>query len=115
MSELKLLTDRVLAFRDERDWKQFHNPKDLALSLVLESAELLELFQWKDAAAVQEIASMERAALSDELADILYYVLLLAHELDIDLSHALVSKLAKNAEKYPVDKARGSNKKYTEF
>ncbi len=115
MSDLKALTDAVLAFRDERDWKQFHNPKDLALSLVLESTELLELFQWKDAAAAQQVASTQRAALSDELADILYYVLLMAHELDIDLPGALVTKLAKNAKKYPADKARGSNKKYTEL
>lgn len=115
MSEMKVLTDEVLAFRDEREWKQFHNPKDLALSLVLESTELLELFQWKDAAGVQEVVSRERTALSDELADILYYVLLMAHELDIDLPKALMSKLAKNAEKYPAHKARGSNKKYTEL
>ena len=115
MSELKTLAKMVVAFRDERDWKQFHNPKDLALSLVLESAELLEVFQWKDAAATQLTASTRKAALSDELADVFYYVLLMAHELEIDLPQALVSKLGKNADKYPADKAKGSNKKYTEL
>jgi len=115
MSELKKLAENVVAFRDERDWKQFHNPKDLALSLVLESTELLEIFQWKDAAATQLIASTQKAALSDELADVLYYVLLMAHDLEIDLPQALIAKLGKNAKKYPTDKAKGSNKKYSEL
>lgn len=115
MLELKTLAEKVVAFRDERDWKQFHNPKDLALSLMLESSELLELFQWKDAAATEQVASTQKTALSDELADVLYYLLLMAHDLDIDLSQALIAKLAKNAEKYPADKARGSSKKYTEL
>jgi NTP pyrophosphatase (non-canonical NTP hydrolase) len=115
MTELKALAEKVVAFREERDWKQFHNPKDLALSLVLESAELLEIFQWKDAAATQQVASTHKAALSDELADVLYYVLLMAHDLEIDLPQALVAKLAKNAEKYPLERAKGSNKKYTEL
>lgn len=94
MSELRMLASQVVAFRDEREWKQFHNPKDLALSLVLESAELLEIFQWKDAAATQQAASTQKAALSDELADVLYYVLLMAHDLEIDLPQALIAKLA---------------------
>ena len=115
MSELKTLAEKVVVFRVDRDWKQFHNPKDLALSLMLESAELLELFQWKDADATEQVAAAQKTALSDELADVLYYVLLMAHDLNIDLSQALTAKLAKHAEKYPVDKARGSNKKYTEL
>lgn len=105
----------VTQFRDERDWKQFHNPKDLALSLMLESSELLELFQWKDAVATAQIASTQKTALSDELADVLYYVLLMAHDLEINLPEALIGKLVKNAKKYPIGKARGSNKKYTEL
>jgi dCTP diphosphatase len=115
MSDLKSLTRQVLQFRDERDWKQFHNPKDVALSLVLESAELLELFQWKDGEAIRETATRRNAELADELADVLYYTLLMAHELNIDLASALTSKLAKNAEKYPTGKAKGSSKKYTEL
>lgn len=115
MSDLKALAAKVVAFRDERDWKQFHNPKDLALSLMLESAELVELFQWKDAAATERTALTQKTELSDELADVLYYVLLLAHDLNVDLPQALATKLEKNAAKYPIDKARGSNKKYTEL
>lgn len=115
MSEIKLLTERIVAFRDERDWKQFHNPKDLALSLSLEAAEVLEIFQWKSGAEVQATSRDRKADLSDELADVLYYVLLMAHDLDIDIETALRAKLARNAEKYPVEKARGSSKKYTEL
>jgi NTP pyrophosphatase (non-canonical NTP hydrolase) len=115
MSQLKALTEKVVAFRDEREWKQFHNPKDLALSMLLESAELLELFQWKDAAATQNVATTKKDALADELADVFYYSLLMSHDLGIDLHQALIDKLAKNAAKYPAEKARGSNKKYTEL
>ena len=115
MSDLKALAKQVVAFRDERDWKQFHNPKDVALSLMLESAELLELFQWKDGKAIQETATLRSAELADELADVLYYTLLMAHDLNIDLAAALTAKLTKNAEKYPAEKAKGSNKKYTEL
>ncbi|NPC54272.1 nucleotide pyrophosphohydrolase [Caenimonas soli] len=115
MPDLKVLAEQVVAFRDERDWKQFHNPKDVALSLMLESAELLEHFQWKNGEAIQETAMHRRAELADELADVLYYTLLMAHDLNIDLSTALTKKLAKNAEKYPTEKAKGSNKKYTEL
>ena len=115
MSDLQVLAKQVVAFRDERDWKQFHNPKDVALSLMLESAELLEHFQWKNGEAVQETAMHRRVELADELADVLYYTLLMAHDLNIDLATALTEKLTKNAEKYPTEKAKGSNKKYTEL
>ena len=83
MPDLKVLAEQVVAFRDERDWKQFHNPKDVALSLMLESAELLEHFQWKNGEAIQETAMHRRAELADELADVLYYTLLMAHDLNI--------------------------------
>jgi NTP pyrophosphatase (non-canonical NTP hydrolase) len=112
---MKSLTEHILAFRDERDWKQFHNPKDLALSLSLEAAEVLEVFQWKSGAEVDAVCHDRKADLSDELADVLYYTLLMAHDLGIDLESALLAKLAKNAEKYPIEKARGSSKKYTEL
>lgn len=115
MADLDELTRAVLRFRDERDWKQFHNPKDVALSLMLEAGELLELFQWQDAAQVAETARARKAELADELADVLCYTLLMAHELGIDLAEALPAKLAKNAIKYPVDKARGSSSKYSEL
>jgi dCTP diphosphatase len=113
MNELERLTAAVLQFRDERDWKQFHNPKDVALSLLLEAGEVLEIFQWKDAAGVAEAAQARRDDLADELADVLCYTLLMAHDLGIDLSAALAAKLRKNAEKYPVDRARGSSSKYS--
>lgn len=114
-SGMKSLTEHILAFRDERDWKQFHNPKDLALSLSLEASEVLEVFQWKSGAEVDAVCHDRKDDLSDELADVLYYTLLMAHDLDIDLESALLAKLAKNAEKYPIEKARGSSRKYTEL
>jgi NTP pyrophosphatase (non-canonical NTP hydrolase) len=115
MADLKILTQKVVEFRDERDWAQFHNPKDLALSLTLEATEVLEIFQWKEAQAITETAKDKRQEIANELADVLYWTLLMAHELKIDLSSALESKLAANAKKYPVEKAKGSNKKYTEL
>lgn len=113
--DLHSLTDKILAFRDARDWKQFHNPKDLAAGLAIEAAELQELFLWKNPAEVAEAVSKKRERISDELADVAYYVLLLSHELDIDITEALTAKLAKNAAKYPVDKAKGSHAKYDEL
>lgn len=115
MSPLADLTSRIVAFRDERDWQQFHNAKDLALSLSLEAAEVLELYQWKTGAAIDAVATERRQDLADELADVLYYTLLMAHDQGIDLAAALRDKLRRNAEKYPVEKAKGSSKKYTEL
>jgi NTP pyrophosphatase (non-canonical NTP hydrolase) len=115
MDELKSLAAKVIEFRDEREWKQFHNPKDVALSLVLEAAELLEHFQWKSPKEVAAHLKSHNAEVGQELADILYWVLLLAHDLEIDLADAVVKKLALNAAKYPVKKAKGSNKKYTQL
>lgn len=99
-------------FRDERDWRQFHNPKDVALSISLEAAELLELFQWSGA-AVDVPARREQMA--QELADILIYCVAFADATGIDIPAAMESKLALNARKYPADKARGSAKKYDEL
>lgn len=115
MSQLNDLTQKIVAFRDERDWQQFHNAKDLALSLTLEAAEVLELYQWKTGPAIEAVATERHQALADELADVLYYTLLMAHDQGIDLEAALLDKLRRNAEKYPVDKAKGSSKKYTEL
>ncbi len=115
-SEIEQLTDKVLAFRDERDWKQFHNSKDLALSLVLEATEVLEIFQWKqDQAAISAVAHDRKQDLADELADVFCYTLLMANDLGIDLGEALKAKIDKNNAKYPLDKAKGSDKKYTEL
>lgn len=115
MSDLTSLTQKVVEFRDDRDWAQFHNPKDLALSLTLEAAEVLEVFQWKDGAAIAEVASARKLDIAHELADVLYWTLLMAHDLGIDLASALDSKLAINADKYPVDRVKGSSKKYSEL
>ena len=115
MSSINALTEKIVAFRDARDWKQFHNPKDLAAGLANEAAELQEIFLWKKPDEVEEAVSQKREHISDELADITYYALLLAHDLNIDLSQALTAKLVKNAAKYPIEKAKGSHVKYDEL
>ena len=105
----------VLKFREARDWKQFHNPKDQALSLCLEAAELLELMQWRNGAELEKHLRAHRDRVGEELADVLGWILLLAHDLRIDLADAFRRKIALNEQKYPVEKARGSAKKYTEL
>lgn len=115
MSDIKRLTQKILDFRNERDWGQFHKPKDVALSLMLEAAEVLELFQWKSDEEVKKFAAEHKEAFRDELADVLYWVLLLAHDLDIDIVDAMEQKIKKNALKYPVEKARGKSTKYTDL
>lgn len=101
------LTSKIIRFRDERNWRQFHNAKDLAISLSLEASELLELFQWKQN---DEVVKENLEGIKDELADVLYYVLLMSHDVGIDIEEALESKLRKNERKYPIEKAYGSNK-----
>ena len=103
---------KALAFRDEHDWAQFHNPKDLAISISLEASEPLECFQWSGSDLE---ASKNRDAMIDELADVVNYSILLADRLGIDLLKAVNDKIDKNAAKYPVDKARGTSRKYTEL
>jgi len=109
------LTKLAIAFRDERDWKQFHNPKDMALSLMLEAAEVIELMQWKSGQELQAHLLARREALADELSDVLYWVLTIAHDFQIDMARAFVEKLKKSAKKYPVEKSRGRSSKYTEL
>lgn len=115
MSDFLALTAELKAFRDARNWQQFHSLRNLITSLNLEAAELLELTQWKSDAEVEALpadpASAE--ALRDECADVLLYLLLIADSAGIDLAVAARDKLAKNAAKYPVDKAYGSRAKYT--
>jgi NTP pyrophosphatase (non-canonical NTP hydrolase) len=115
MRDLRELQKKIIEFRDVRDWKQFHNPKDIAISLVLEASELLEHFQWKDKPEVERHISKNIDEVSDELADVFYWVLLLAYDLKIDLPAALNKKMKKNAAKYPVKKAKGNHKKYTDL
>ncbi|OGR43841.1 MAG: nucleotide pyrophosphohydrolase [Elusimicrobia bacterium GWA2_61_42] len=113
MKTINDLTKKIIAFRDARDWKQFHNPKDVAISLALEAAELLEHFQWKNPEEIARHVKARKLEVSEELADVLYWVLLLAHDLDIDLGSAAEKKLLKNAKKYPVAKSKGRHTKYT--
>jgi NTP pyrophosphatase (non-canonical NTP hydrolase) len=114
--EFRRLRDEAVAFRDERDWKQFHAPKDLALGCAIEAAELAELFLWKKegevATAMGEPGFRER--LSDEMADVLLFLLYLSDASGIDLPEAARAKLQKNAAKYPADRFRGSARKYDE-
>ena len=115
MSDLQRLTEDIVAFRDARDWKQFHNSKDCAISLSLEASELLEHFQWKNKEEVKEYIETNKSDIGEELADVLYWVLLMSHDLNINIVNALENKMVKNAEKYPIDKAKGKSNKYTEL
>ena len=109
------LTARINAFRDERDWAQFHNPKDMAISVSIEAAELLEHFQWKTPAQCEAHVAAHRGEIADEIADVAIYLFELADGLGIALDEAMLAKLEKNAVKYPVAKAKGSIKKYSEL
>jgi NTP pyrophosphatase (non-canonical NTP hydrolase) len=114
---MKALTKTLLDFRDERNWAQFHTLRNLIVSLNLEAAELLELTQWKSDTEMTVLADdpAVHEALSDECADILLYLLLIADNAGIDLETAARNKLAKNAAKYPVEKCYGSSRKYTQL
>ena len=104
--------EQVLKFRDDRDWKQFHNPKDLAISISLEAAELLEIFQW----SAEDIWCEEKKEkIREELADVLNYCILMADACRLDMDEIIREKVRKNAEKYPVEKAYGSKEKYMEL
>ena len=115
MSDLDDLRDRLRAFAAERDWDQYHNPKNLAMALGVECAELMEHFQWLTADESAAVMSGRRPAVEEELADILLYLVRLADKLDVDLPAAARAKLAKNAEKYPVHLSKGSAAKYHEL
>lgn len=116
MRDLQALTDAANAFRDERDWRQFHLPKDLATGLSIEAAEVLEHFLWKNGDKVAEyLENGGKAELRKELADVMIYLLFLSHDLGIDLGQAVLDKLEENARKYPADKARGRSDKYTAY
>jgi NTP pyrophosphatase (non-canonical NTP hydrolase) len=108
-TSVKTVIDKVVAFRNERDWEKFHNGKDLAICLNCESAELLELFLWKNPDQVN------REKLKEELADVLYSAFLLIEKYELDVDAIITEKLVKNNAKYPVEKSKGSNKKYNEL
>ncbi len=115
MKNVNELTEKIIAFRNARDWKQFHNLKDLALSLNLEASEVLEHFQWKNGQEIKKYLKANKAQIGEELADVMYWVLLMSHDLNIDIMETLDKKLDKNEKKSPVNKAKGNNKKYTEL
>ena len=109
------LRDALRLFAAERDWDQFHSPRNLATALAVEAAELLEPFQWMDETAGRDLPPATRAAVIEEMADVLLYLVRLADKLDVDLIEAARTKMARNAAKYPVEKARGSSRKYDEL
>ena len=109
------LMKRILRFRDERDWGQFHDPKNLAEAITIEASELLEQFLWKSTDASRRLENAELAKVQEEAADIYIFLQLLCETLGIDLVEAALDKLETNAVKYPVSKARGSSRKYTEL
>ena len=112
---MKELIKRVAKFRDERDWRKFHTPKNLAISLVIEASELLEIFQWTFDEELYDVIRSKRDEIEEEIADVLIYLLLLADVLNIDLEKAFFKKMEKNEERYPVEKAKGRADKYSEL
>ena len=112
---MKKLTEQVVKFRDTRNWKQFHNPKDLAISLCLEASEVLEHFQWKNIEEMEAHVKKNKKEVAKELADVLYWVLLMSNDLNIDLEKAFALKMKENNKKYPVKKSKGKHSKYTEL
>jgi NTP pyrophosphatase (non-canonical NTP hydrolase) len=115
MNELEEITKAIIKFRDKRDWKQFHNPKDCAISLSLEASEVLEHFQWKSKEEMEKYAIDKKDEIGEELADVLYWVLLMSHDLKINVLDALGKKIKKNEAKYPVGKAKGKHTKYNKL
>lgn len=114
-NELIELRDSLRVFAAERDWDQFHSPKNLASALTVEAAELLECFQWLTEDQSRNLAAENKMKVEAEMADVLVYLIRLADKVDVDLLDAARQKIAKNAEKYPVEKARGNAKKYTDL
>ena len=109
MSDIKDIINELIKFRNDRDWEQFHNPKDLAVALNIEAGELLESFLWKS----HEDADKEK--IKEELADVFAYAFLLADKYKLDVKEIVLDKIKKNGEKYPVEKAKGTAKKYNEL
>ncbi len=113
--DLEYILNKIKKFRDERDWMQFHDPKNMAISIILEASELLEHFQWKTKVEVEEYIKNHRSKVEEEIADIALYLFELADNLDINLLKAMDKKIKENERKYPVEKAKGNAKKYKEL
>ena len=114
-TELSQIRDLLRQFADDRDWDQFHSPKNLAAALAVEAAELLERFQWLTEDQSRSLPPTELASVREEMADVLNYLVRLADKLDVNLLDAARDKIALNAQKYPVEKSRGRSKKYSEL
>ncbi len=115
MKSVEELVKKIIKFRDARNWKQFHNPKDLALSLSLEASEVVEHFQWKSEKEIKEYVKTNKDEIGEELADVLYWILLISHDLNINILDTLDKKIDKNDKKYPVDKAKNKHTKYNKL
>lgn len=116
MNEFDNLQERIVKFRDDRDWKQFHNPKDLAIAITIETAELLECFRWKSKTDVEKLLNSDKSnEVKEEIADILIFLLNLSDVVGVDIIKEANKKLDSNEEKYPIEKSKGSSKKYSEF
>jgi len=109
------MTAKIRRFRDEREWQQFHNPKDMAIAISLEASELLEHFLWIDSGAANQRVEARKDAITDEVADIAIFLFELADNMNIDLLSAMSAKLERNAVKYPIHKAKGRSDKYNEL
>ncbi len=109
MSDIEIIIQELIKFRDERDWEQFHDPKDLALAISVEAGELLELFLWKKG------DDADKEKVKTELADVFAFAFLLANKYGFDVKQIVLDKIKQNAEKYPIDKAKGTSKKYNEL
>jgi NTP pyrophosphatase (non-canonical NTP hydrolase) len=115
MSDLRNLLNKIKKFTGERDWDQFHNPKDLAISVALEASELLEHFQWKSQKEVKKYIKTHKEEIGDEIADVMIYITHLSEKVGINLLEACERKLEKNKKKYPIAKSKGKNTKYTDL
>lgn len=115
MADTKKLLKQITDFRKARDWKQFHHPKDLAISLSLEASEVLEHFQWKSKEEIEKYVKTHKEHIGEELMDVLYWVLLLSSDLHIDIEKAFTAKMKKNEKKYSVKKVKGKHTKYNKL
>lgn len=115
MNDIRQLVKLIIDFRNQRDWQKFHKPKNLVISLMLESGEVAEHFQWLNDSEASDYIKKHRKEISHELADVLYWVLLMGHDFQIDLAQALKEKIKINQRKYPISKSKGRSTKYTKL
>lgn len=115
MKDLEAVRKRLREFSDARDWDQFHSPKNLSMALSVEASELLECFQWLTEEQSRSLSLEQKNAITDEIADVQLYLILLADKVGVDIGVAIDQKISKNEEKYPADKVKGSSRKYNEY